>query len=70
MTPDPKDKSREMDHEIQRLSEAVDKEKAETKVVVDDLKLKLRHNRLLNSAIRATVGVSSDPPILLPNKDK
>ena len=70
MTPDPKAKSEEMDREIERLSGAVDKEKTETKVVLDDLKVKLRHNRLLNSAIRASVGAPSDPPILLPNKGK
>ena len=68
MTPDPKAKSEEMDREIERLSGAVDKEKTETKVVLDDLKVKLRHNRLLNSAIRSTLGVPSDPPIPLPFK--
>ncbi len=70
MIPDPKAKRQEMDHEIQRLSEAVDREKAETKVVLDDLKVRLRHNRILNSAIRATVGTQGDPPILLPFKGK
>jgi len=68
MTPNPKSKTEEMDREIERLSGAVDKEKTETKVVLDDLKVKLRHNRLLNSAIRATSGVPSDPPIPLPFK--
>ena len=67
MTPNPKSKTEEMDREIERLSGAVDKEKTETKVVLDDLKVKLRHNRLLNSAIRAISGAPSDPPILLPN---
>ncbi len=68
MTPNPKAKTEEMDREIGRLSDAVDKEKTETKAVLDDLKLKLRHNRLLNSAIRATVGLPSEPPIPLPFK--
>ena len=69
MTQNPKAKAEEMDREIERLSQAVDNQKAETRIVVDDLKLKLRHNRILNSAIRANVGAPSDPPILLPKRD-
>ncbi len=66
--PDQKARVEELDREIERLSQAVDKEKAETKTVVDDLTVKLRHNRLLNSAIRSTGGVPSYPPIPLPWK--
>ena len=66
MTPNPKEKIEEMDRKIADLSRAVDNEKAATQTVVRDLKVKLRHNRLLNSAIRAAGLASEGPPILLP----
>ncbi len=69
MTPNPKAKAEEMDREIERLSEAVEREKAATKEVVADLGIKLRHNRMLNSAIqRASVEASESPPIQFPYK--
>ena len=61
MKPDPnKAKVAEMDQEIARLSEAVEKEKAETKDVVWDLRVKLRHNQMLNGAIKARIGSTAD----------
>ncbi len=65
--PNPKAVTEELDREIARLSEAVDREKAETQEVVRDLKVKLRHNRLLNHAIRAN-DLASGEPLLLPYK--
>ncbi len=67
MTPNPKEKVEEMDRKIADLSRAVDSEKAATQDVVHDLRVKLRHNRLLNSAIRAASGASGETPLLLPN---
>jgi len=69
MTPNPKGKTEEMDKEIERLSKAVEDEKAATKEVVADLGVKLRHNRLLNSVIRSNAEASQQlPPISLPFK--
>lgn len=65
MTPNLKAKAEEMDREIARLSETLADEKAETKGVVDGLLIRLRHNRLLNSASRAASGLPSDTPLLL-----
>ncbi len=67
-TPKPNEKAAEMDREIERLVEAVDREKTETKEVLDDLKVKLRHNRLLNSVYRANGATNVTPPIPLPYK--
>ena len=58
----------QVDREIERLSKAVEDEKAATKEVVADLGVKLRHNRMLNSAIRANTVAPELPPIPLPFK--
>ncbi len=65
MIPTPKEKSEEMDREIERLSRVYDDEKAATLVVARDLRVKLRYNRVLNRAIQAGSS-SSESPILLP----
>lgn len=70
MTPERKERVEAMDREIARLSGAVAEEKAETQTVVDGLLVRLRHNRLLNSASRAALGLPSEAPLLLPYQRK
>jgi len=61
----------EMDREIERLTSAVECERAQTGEVVRDLRVKLRHNRIISNAVRSVTGL--DVPgdiILLPSPDR
>ncbi len=69
MIPTPKEtkaKIEEKDREIDRLFTRVTEEKAETKTVTDGLRVTLRYNRLIHSAIRAKEGSTETEPMLLP----
>jgi len=62
------------DREIERLTEALEGEKAQTGVVVRDLKVKLRYNRLLSNVAKSALGIDGGvegaPILLLPPPDR